>query len=191
VRELREGRSWSQAHLADAAGLNVRTVQRIEAGEPCSYETMMGLAAALGVDVAMLETTRGRRKAVPTRLRLAFAAACALPVLLFVTVNLLRSVLRIGAPFGAIATAGGKIMSFQTFNAVSPIVFVGGGAAAFLAALSSFVRLRAKRDERSLSITGLEVRSEWAAIGLALVALCSLSVVVGYAALEQLFTTLH
>src|SRR5437763_4111499 len=26
----------SQAHLAEAAGLNIRTVQRIEAGEPCA-----------------------------------------------------------------------------------------------------------------------------------------------------------
>ena len=70
VRELREVRCWSEAHLADATRLNVRTVQRIEAGEPCSYETMMGLAAALGVDVATLETSRGRKATAAVRLRL-------------------------------------------------------------------------------------------------------------------------
>jgi transcriptional regulator with XRE-family HTH domain len=191
VRELREERCWSQGHLADAAGLNVRTVQRIESGEPCSFETMMGLAAALGVDVAMLETRRGRRKAAAIRWRLAFAAACVLPVLLFVLVNVLRSVLGISAPFDAMAVAGGKIISFRTFNFVSPFVFVGGGAAACLAALSSFVRVRTKSNGGSLSITALELRSDWPAIGLAVLALCSLAAVVGYAAMEQLFTTLH
>jgi Na+/H+-translocating membrane pyrophosphatase len=57
--------------------------------------------------------------------------------------------------------------------------------------LSSFARVRTRRDGASLSITALEVRFDWAAIGLSVVALCSLSVVVVYAVLEQLVTTLH
>ena len=55
VKEMRERKAWSQGHLADAAGLNIRTVQRIEGGEPSSKETMLSLAAALGVDVSELE----------------------------------------------------------------------------------------------------------------------------------------
>lgn len=62
LRKLREAKSWSQAHLAQAAGLNVRTVQRIEAGEPCSYESMLSLAAALGTDVASLNWSRVPRE---------------------------------------------------------------------------------------------------------------------------------
>ena len=57
VKALREAKCWSQAHLAEAAGLNIRTVQRIEAGEPCAPETMLSLAAALDVEISKL----GRR----------------------------------------------------------------------------------------------------------------------------------
>ena len=30
VRKLRESKAWSQDHLAEAAGLSVRTIQRVE-----------------------------------------------------------------------------------------------------------------------------------------------------------------
>ena len=54
VRTLRERKSWSQEHLADAAGLSVRTVQRVEVDNIASAETRLALAAALGVPVGEL-----------------------------------------------------------------------------------------------------------------------------------------
>ena len=54
VRALRERKSWSQEHLAGAAGLSVRTVQRVEVENVASAETRLALAAALGVPVADL-----------------------------------------------------------------------------------------------------------------------------------------
>lgn len=54
VRALREEKSWSQEHLADAAGLSVRTVQRVESEGIGSAETRLALAAALGVPVSSL-----------------------------------------------------------------------------------------------------------------------------------------
>lgn len=54
VRSLREEKSWSQEHLADAAGLSVRTVQRVESESIGSAETRLALAAALNVPVATL-----------------------------------------------------------------------------------------------------------------------------------------
>lgn len=58
VRKLREARSWTQEHLASAASVTARTVQRIEAGEvPPSADTLLGLASALEVDVAVLQRT--------------------------------------------------------------------------------------------------------------------------------------
>lgn len=54
LRSLREHRAWSQEQLADIASLNVRTVQRVEAGGAASPETRMALAAALGVPVTLL-----------------------------------------------------------------------------------------------------------------------------------------
>ena len=41
----REKRAWSQQHLADAAGLALRTIQRIEAGGTGSYESAKAIAA--------------------------------------------------------------------------------------------------------------------------------------------------
>ncbi|MCR6684769.1 helix-turn-helix domain-containing protein [Pseudoxanthomonas sp.] len=54
VRRRRDERGWSQEHLADAAGISLRTIQRIERGEKAARESVMALAAAFGVDVAAL-----------------------------------------------------------------------------------------------------------------------------------------
>lgn len=54
VRRWREERCWSQEHLSKAAGVSMRTIQRIENGDPAARETVMALAAAFGVDVAAL-----------------------------------------------------------------------------------------------------------------------------------------
>lgn len=60
VRRLREARHWSQEQLAAAAGLSLRTVQRVEAEGVASRETRVCLAAALDTDVgAILEAASG------------------------------------------------------------------------------------------------------------------------------------
>ena len=56
VRKLRLQRAWSQEHLADLSGLNVRTVQRIERGHNAGLESLKALAAAFDVDVETLRT---------------------------------------------------------------------------------------------------------------------------------------
>lgn len=47
LKQLRESRGWTQEQLAEIAGLNARTVQRVEAGGNASAETGMALASAL------------------------------------------------------------------------------------------------------------------------------------------------
>jgi transcriptional regulator with XRE-family HTH domain len=47
LKRLRESRGWTQEQLAEVAGLNARTVQRVEAGGNASAETGMALASAL------------------------------------------------------------------------------------------------------------------------------------------------
>lgn len=54
IKRWREERQWSQEHLADLAGIGLRTVQRIENGEPASRESLMALAAAYNIDVLAL-----------------------------------------------------------------------------------------------------------------------------------------
>lgn len=54
IKRWREERHWSQEHLADVAGIGLRTVQRIENGDAASRESLMALAAAFNVDVMAL-----------------------------------------------------------------------------------------------------------------------------------------
>jgi len=54
VKHWREERCWTQEHLAGTAGISLRTVQRIENGEPASRETILALAAAFDVDVSIM-----------------------------------------------------------------------------------------------------------------------------------------
>jgi transcriptional regulator with XRE-family HTH domain len=54
VRQARTARAWPQEQLAEAAGVSLRTVQRVERGQPCAKETLQALAAALGLETAAL-----------------------------------------------------------------------------------------------------------------------------------------
>ncbi|MEZ6000307.1 helix-turn-helix domain-containing protein [Hyphomonas sp.] len=54
IKRWREERHWSQEHLADLAGIGLRTIQRIEHGEKASRDTLTALAAAFNVDVMAL-----------------------------------------------------------------------------------------------------------------------------------------
>ena len=190
LRAAREAKAWSQGHLADAAGLNIRTVQLIEAGETASYETLLSLAAALDIKVSELEPEeRAHFDAGLSRSRAALAVIFVTPATLFIVVNLLRSEAGIDGPFDALADAGGKIMSFQTFNLVSPVIFLGGAAAAFAMCLPVLVRLRTSRAGRgALSINGIELRGERAALIIAAAATLSAGILLCYAGLELLRT---
>ena len=57
IKRWREERHWSQEHLADLAGIGLRTIQRVEQGEKASGETLKALAAEcraiLGPDVSL------------------------------------------------------------------------------------------------------------------------------------------
>lgn len=63
IRRWREERYWSQEHLADLAGIGLRTIQRIENGEPASRDSMMALAAAFEVNVIDLTFNEKRQAA--------------------------------------------------------------------------------------------------------------------------------
>ncbi|WSH31080.1 helix-turn-helix transcriptional regulator (plasmid) [Rhizobium beringeri] len=50
IKCVREGQKWSQEALAAAAGVDVRTVQRVEAGAKASVITRRAIARGLGYD---------------------------------------------------------------------------------------------------------------------------------------------
>jgi transcriptional regulator with XRE-family HTH domain len=55
VAELRKKLAWSQDELATAAGLNLRTVQRIESVGTASLQSAKALASALEIELGDLE----------------------------------------------------------------------------------------------------------------------------------------
>lgn len=55
VVRLRKEKSWSQDELAIASGLNVRTIQRIEAEATASLQSKKALASALEISVQDLD----------------------------------------------------------------------------------------------------------------------------------------
>ena len=57
VLSLRTERSWSQDELATAAGLNLRTIQRIENEGTASLQSLKALASALQADLEDLKLT--------------------------------------------------------------------------------------------------------------------------------------
>ncbi len=65
LKRLREEKSWSQEHLAEAAGLSLRTIQRVESDGNAAPETRMAMASALGVDVAKLNASVGLKTGAP------------------------------------------------------------------------------------------------------------------------------
>ena len=60
VKKLRLKRGWSQEQLAEIAGLNVRTIQRIERGNTASLETRNALAAVFEVEASVFEQETGK-----------------------------------------------------------------------------------------------------------------------------------
>ena len=187
LKGFREQRSWSQAHLAEAAGVNIRTVQRIESGEPCSYETTLALAAALDIEVSRLQPDQ--RVFTPTAhftsARIAVSALCVLPLALFVTVNLLRSS-GATAPYALLASAGNRVMRFDTFNAVSPIIFLGGAVVTLALCLPTLVRFRGKAEAGLIHISGIELRARWLPLSLVATAVIGAGTLLAYVAVEQL-----
>jgi transcriptional regulator with XRE-family HTH domain len=57
IQKLRLQRGWSQEQLAEVSGLSVRTVQRLERGQPGSLESLKALAAVFEIDLNRLQET--------------------------------------------------------------------------------------------------------------------------------------
>lgn len=84
LRRERERRAWSQGHLAEVAGLSMRTVQRIERTGSASLESAKAIAAALDTQVESLLAVAlpPKRNAIARRMS-QLAALCASLLLAF------------------------------------------------------------------------------------------------------------
>src|SRR5258708_32932134 len=124
-----------------------------------------------------------------SRSRVVLAALFVCPAALFILVNLLRSVAGIAGPFDWIGQVGGKLMSFQAFNLISPVIFLGGAAAAIIMCAPALIRLRTTKVGRAaLSINAIELRAGRAALVITAAAVLTARTLLTYAALALLHT---
>lgn len=65
VVKLRTEKAWSQEELANASGLNVRTIQRVEKEASASLHSKRQLASALGISVQDLDFEENLMKPCP------------------------------------------------------------------------------------------------------------------------------
>jgi transcriptional regulator with XRE-family HTH domain len=77
IKAERQKRGWSQEQLAAAAGLGVRTVQRMESGSAASSESAKCLAAVFEIPFSRLAIEKPRALPLRRRLLAAAAAVCA------------------------------------------------------------------------------------------------------------------
>jgi len=125
IKSLREAKAWSQAHLAEAAGLSLRTVQRVENEGTASAETRMAIAGALGVAVEKLNAPK--EATVPSGLQadLTVETTSGIPLVFGCSAAVLLFVLWVGSGlpptvashFGAVGDANDR-MSRDGFIAV-------------------------------------------------------------------------
>ncbi len=54
IKQLRDDKNWTQQSLADACGLSLRTIQRVEKEGVASRETMMSLCAVFEIKQSSL-----------------------------------------------------------------------------------------------------------------------------------------
>ncbi|HEV2865393.1 MAG TPA: helix-turn-helix transcriptional regulator [Allosphingosinicella sp.] len=195
IRALREAKCWTQAHLAGAAGLSLRTVQRLENDHSASRETLLAIAAVLEIDVQELmgearleERSAGGSYAPLLRPRpaLAWGALLTLPCMVFVLLNLLKYGVGVAAPYDAAAQAGASLGLADAFMRISPPLFLGGPLLALVLILIAHVTVRGSWGNGALSVSGVELRSSRSAIALTAAATASLLVLVGYLAVENL-----
>lgn len=189
IRRERGAHAWSQEQLALAAGVNLRTVQRVERGSPCSGETIQALAGALGLDAGVLAAAapivwRDHRvfglSGAPA---LWSGALLCLPGLVFVVLNVAYYELNVGAlePFMT-------SQAWDAFNAslLAPVIVMGGPVLAFILNAPHVVRLQLRNQSEATVVDGVVLRwhvGQWAVTGLALVLIATMVV---FGAIENL-----
>jgi len=92
IKTEREKRAWSQDHLARAAGLGIRTIQRIENTGSASLESVKALASVFDIEIERLQvnaipTTTLNRKFNSKRIGIASIIATLMLVLGLITVR--------------------------------------------------------------------------------------------------------
>lgn len=194
VKELRNRRGWTQIHLAEAAEISLRTIQRMEALHSHSAETLLAVAAAFGVDARdltapSLATSPEQRPlwpAVEPRTAGLLALVLGAPAAIFVALNLLKFGGGYGSPFDTLAAVGSVLGSTALFDRAGPLLMMAAPLIALALVIAACVRPYGCVEGHSVTLTGVELRWDLIAFTAGLMTLTTLAALVAYAILENL-----
>ncbi len=68
LKQLRESKAWSQSHLAEVAGISLRTIQRVEKNGIASPESVKAICGSYGIearDILKNETEQNITESAP------------------------------------------------------------------------------------------------------------------------------
>jgi transcriptional regulator with XRE-family HTH domain len=194
VRAQREARGWTQEHLSEAAGIAVRTVQRIESRHSHSAETLLAIAAAFDVDPRELTrpqaTSHGEHRplwpSLDPKRAARIAAVLVAPAAVFVSLSLLKYGAGFAAPYDLLAGFGARHQLHAAFDRLSaPILLYSPLLALVLAAMAS-IRPAGLVERDTVTVTGVELTWHWPTVLAAMTALAVLGLLTLYIVGEKL-----
>lgn len=199
VKELRDRRGWTQIHLADAAEVSLRTVQRMEGRHSHSAETLIAIAAALDVDARNLTepslTASSEQRPLWTAAEPGtaglIAAALGAPAAVFVAVNLLKFGGGASVPFDTLAAIGSVLGAAEVFNRAGPLLMVVAPLLGLALVIAACVRPHGCVEGRSVTLTGVELRWHPMAFSAGLIAACTITALAAYAVPENLISAVR
>ncbi|MEJ2193672.1 MAG: helix-turn-helix transcriptional regulator [Ignavibacteriaceae bacterium] len=170
IKELRLERSWSQSQLAVVASLSLRTVQRVELSGKCSKESLLSLASAFDIDVReltdLIPNTGSMISILGYNLSTSWLDSnrsvligiiIMMPAVYFVSANILKYGFGISFLAEPLDVFYLNTDILKIFNFISPIIFLGGLALAFLlnimVLLSINVSIKSGKIHSTISIT--------------------------------------
>ena len=155
IKKNRLSKSWSQAQLAEIAGLSLRTIQRAENSGKCSQESLLAIASAFDVDVELFTKFQKSPaksisfdlfKDVSLKTISIVGLILVFPAFYFALTNILKYNLNIDflpMPWEGLQS---NPKLFFLFNNLSPVIFLGGLAAALLINLFSILRIEFSKN---------------------------------------------
>jgi transcriptional regulator with XRE-family HTH domain len=166
IRTLRESRGWTQAHLAEVAGVSERTIQRVETQHSYSGETAMALASALNVEVQDLvapnAAAAGEHRPLWPAPKPHGAAVAALilttPGMLMIGANTLQYTGVTAVPMAGLETIGHFLGLVPRFWYLWPLPLIAAPVAGILLVVAALIRVHGSVERGSLTATGVELR---------------------------------
>lgn len=203
IKTLRKAKAWSQVHLADAAGVSVRTIQRLERTGQGADETLLSVAAALDVDVQILTQLNPQRiqgsyltetpsprplwnTSSPAQTSL-WGLLLLVPSTLFIASNLLKYTFEWPGLYDlleAIGTTTGLAHAADVF--LHPTFLLGSAFMAGLLSLMAQVQVTGQDTDDGFTLTGLRFSFHRMSTLVLLGAFLGLGIMLGYATLENI-----